>query len=122
MPAYAVGLASLLQLIETRHIDEADLLNGGDVKHAAYADDLGGAGLLESLQTWWNKVVHFGPLLGYYQKAKSWLVVKDEKFAVAKEMFADIDINTTSEGRRYLGGFIGTVESRGKYAKELVEI
>jgi hypothetical protein len=93
-----VGLALLLQLIETRHVDEADLLNGRDVKHAAYADDLGGAGILESLRTWWDKVAHFGSLPGYYPNAsKSWLVVKDEKFAVAKEMFADTDINITSE-------------------------
>jgi hypothetical protein len=92
------------------------------VKHAAYADDLGGAGVLGCLRTWWNQVVHFGPLLGYYPKAsKSWLVVKEDRVDAAREIFADTDINITSEGRVYLGGFVGSKESRENYAKELVK-
>ena len=112
MPAYTVGITPLLQMIKVR---EDDVSTAGDekVKHAAYADDLGGAGVLECLRTWWNQVVHFGPLLGYYPKAsKSWLVVKEDRVDTAREIFADTDINITSEGRAYLGGFVGTMGLR----------
>ena len=79
----------------------------------SYANDLGGAGIFESLRIWWDCVVHCGPLLGYYPKAtKSWLVVKVDKLTAAQEMFANTDINVTLEGRAYLGGFIGTADSR----------
>ena len=45
MPAYNFGLALLLQLIVTRK-EDCGGSNEGNVKHAAYADDLGGAGVL----------------------------------------------------------------------------
>ncbi len=121
MPAYTVGIAPLLKMIQVRE-DDVSTASDEKVKHAAYADDLGGAGVLGYLRTWWNKVVHFGPLLGYYPKAsKSWLVVKEDRMDAAREIFADTDINITSEGRAYLGGFVGSKESRENYAKELVK-
>ncbi len=109
---------------QCQRIREDDVSTASDekLKHAAYADDLGGAGVLGYLRTWWNKVVHFGPLLGYYPKAsKSWLVVKEDRMDAAREIFADTDINSTSEGRAYLGDFVGSKESRENYAKELVK-
>ena len=97
---------------------------GGDdqsrVKHAGYADDLGGARILESLRIWWDRVIHYGPLLGYYPKAtKSWLVVKINKLKLAAAL-ADANINVTSDRRAYPGGFIGTAASRECYARQLV--
>ena len=122
MPAYTVGIAPLLHMINTEEDDKGNFRDVHTVKHAAYADDLGGAGELEYLRTWWNRVLHFGPLLGYFPNAsKSWLVVKEDKVDAAKEIFADTEINITSEGRAYLGSFIGSDDSREKYAKELVE-
>ena len=47
------------------------------MRHVAFADDSGGAGVLMHLRNWWDNVVTFGPLLGYHPNAsKLWLVVK----------------------------------------------
>ena len=119
MPAYAVGIVPLLPLLKS--VDKEQQPNDIGVKHAAYADDLGGAGELQQLKCWWNRVIEYGPLLGYYPNAsKSWLIVKEEKMGTATEIFADTKINITTTGRKYLGSFIGTDEGRKVYIKELV--
>ena len=59
-------------------------------------------------------------MLGYYPKAsKSWLVVKAEKEEEAREIFADTGIQITTEGRKYLGGYVGTRAGAEKYVNEL---
>ena len=88
----------------------------------AYADDIGGGSKLGNVRQWWDKIVQFGPYLGYFPKAtKSWLVVKPEKLAEATTMFAGTNVNITTEGRKYLGGFVGTREGEVKYVSALVE-
>ena len=47
--------------------------------------------------------------------------MKEDRVDAAREIFADTDINITSEGRAYLGGFVGSKESRENYVKELVK-
>jgi hypothetical protein len=47
--------------------------------------------------------------------------VKEDRVDAAREIFADTDINITSEVRAYLGGFVGSKDSRKNYAKELVK-
>ena len=112
MPSYAIGVVPMLPLI----VDDSD------TKQAAFADDLCGAGRLQSLQKWWARIEQTGPLFGYFPKAtKSWLVVKDEKLEEAKVMFADTNLKITASGRRYLGSFIGNQEGLRAYKKELVE-
>ena len=111
MPVYAVGLTTLLPLIKSTI----------EVKHVAYADDLGGLGKLIEIRSWWDNVCKFGPLLGYYpEPSKSWLIVKEELAADAMQIFHDTEIKITTEGRKYLGGFIGKPEARYQYAQELV--
>ena len=111
MPVYAIGLTTPLPIIKsTIH-----------VKHVAYADNLGGAGKLNQISTWWDNICKFGPLLGYYpEPTKSWLIVKEELFVDASQIFSDTQIKITTEGRKYLGGFIGKPEARSKYAQKLV--
>ena len=92
-----------------------------NIKHCAYADNLGGAGKLFELRKWWGKVEHYGPLFGYYPKAtKSWLIVKDKRLDKAKELFRNTSINITTGGQKYLGSFIGNKESKENYIKKLV--
>ena len=92
------------------------------MKHVAYADDIGGGSRLRNVRLWWDKMVEFGPYLGYFPKAsKSWLVAKAEKLEEAKEMFAGTGVNITIEGRKYLGGYVGTREGAVKYVDELVK-
>ena len=115
MPTYAVGIVPLLSLINEGGTNTA---SASKVKHAAYADDLGGVGQLMALR-WWDRVLHFGPLLGYYPNAaKSWLIVKEAKLQHANELFGDTNIKITSDGHGCLGGYIGTSAAREKYAQE----
>ena len=57
MPSYAIGILPLLDVINT---------SNEPVNHAAFADDLGGAGRLERLRSWWGKIISRGPSLGYF--------------------------------------------------------
>lgn len=73
------------------------------------------------MRKWWDKVEHYGPLFGYYPKAsKSWLIVKDEHKLVADNVFSDTKINITTDGKKYLGSFIGTQDEKEKYIIGLV--
>jgi hypothetical protein len=77
---------------------------------------------LENLRKWWDTITEFGPHLGYFPKpSKSWLVVKESKLEEAKIVFRGTGVNITTEGRKYLGGFVGTREGAEKYVGELVE-
>ena len=58
---------------------------------------------------WWDEILSRGPSFGYFPNPlKSWLVVKPELVSTAKSIFADVNINITSEGRCYLGSPIGS--------------
>ena len=113
MPVYAVGITPLLQFIRT-----ADT----DLRHVAFADDLGGAGKFQELRSWWRKIIEYGPKLGYYPKAsKSWLVIKTKKqLDLARAAFEGTNLNITCEGRKYLGGFVGSAEGKTEFMKETV--
>ena len=115
MPVYAIGITPLLESIKLGTKDTPR------VKHAAFADDLGGAGELAHLRSWWDNVVTFGPMLGYHPNAsKSWLVVKTTEEEKPRRIFQDTSIKITTEGKSYLGGYIGSESGTAKYAEELV--
>ena len=60
-------------------------------KHVWFADDSGAAGKLAALKIWWDALQRLGPSYGYHPKpSKSWLVVKEEHYEKAKEMFKDV--------------------------------
>ena len=108
MPMYAMGIVPLL--------DNIKKTSASEVKHAAYADDLAGAGKLKNLRTWWDNVTEIGPLLGYFPRPdKSWLIVKPELFQSAVTAFADTDLQITIDGHSYLGGYIGTSTSKEEH-------
>ena len=70
------------------------------VKQVWYADDASGAGTCEDLRKWWDSLQVHGAGYGYYPNAsKTHLVVKTEHAVRAREMFADTDINITTEGK-----------------------
>ena len=73
------------------------------------------------IREWWEMVVKEGPKYGYYPKAeKSWLVVKEEKLEEAERIFLGTNVNITTDGRKYLGGFVGKKEGSETYVNELV--
>ena len=105
---YAIGRTLLF-----KHIRDETTIN---IKQVAFADDLGGAGRLVQLKSWWNKILHYGPLLGYYPKAsKSWLVTKRNNLAAAEQLFNSTQMKITTDGKKYLGGYIGSHSSKGIY-------
>ena len=60
-------------------------------RHAAFAADLTGASRIYSLRIWWDAILRYGPLLGYFAKpSKSWLIVKDEHLEQAKVAFGGL--------------------------------
>ena len=113
MPSYGIGILPFLAIIKT----------GADVttlKQMAYADDIGGGARLNVLRHWWGNIEEHGPSFGYYPKAsKSWLVVKEGKYEEALREFSDTGINITTDGRKYLGGFVGQKEASEEYVNEL---
>ena len=113
-PAYAVSITPLLyNMPPTR--------NDLEVNRVAYADDFGGAGSLESVRDWWNRILEHGPLLGYHPNAaKSWLVVKPDKMEAARLAFDGTGIQITDEGRKYLGGFVGSSSAKDRYVESIV--
>jgi hypothetical protein len=115
MPVYAVGITPLLPVHNNISLDPG-------TKQVAFADDLLGAGKLIALRNWWFQIIQKGPLLGYHPNAqKSWLVVKPEYLEDAKTVFYGTGVNITSEGRKYLGGFVGSNEGRRDYIQSLVD-
>ena len=112
MAAYGIGITPLFQMIR----------RGVDIKQVAFADDLAGAQILINLKKWWENIEKFGPMLGYFPKAsKSWLIVKPNLVDEAKRIFNGTNINVTTEGRKYLGGFIGTDEGKSIYSHKRIE-
>ena len=115
MPAYAIGILPLLTLLKPSD-------NPQTMKHVAYADDLGGGSTLEKLSAWWDNCVLNGPALGYHPKAsKSWLIVKEDQLENAHRIFDGTGINITTEGKKYLGGFIGKDTAAIQYVNDLVD-
>ena len=110
MPLYAVGITPLLRSCKT-----------DGVKHAAFADDLNGAGVLHALRVWWDKIVELGRYIGYDVKAsKSWLIVKPQYYEAAKKIFENSGLNITIEGKRLLGANIGSDAFKVEYTEKAV--
>ena len=83
-------------------------LKNCNTKQVRYADDSSAGGRLNNLKAWWESLVERGPAYGYFANPdKSWLVVKEDKYHEAKEIFHNTNLNITKEGRHYLGSALG---------------
>ena len=113
MPVYAIGITLLLEVIKPETSEDITM------KHLAFADDLGGADELLELRRWWDNIVSWGPKLGYNPNvSKLWLLVKPTAEEKARDIFGGSKINITTDGRKYLGFYIGSESGCGKYAEE----
>ena len=82
-----------------------------DTVQCWFADDAGAGGSLKRLRIWWDLLNKIGPLFGYFpHAAKSFLLVKSEKYDEAVCIFRKTDVEITCTGRRYLGGALGSRE------------
>ena len=78
---------------------------------------------MHGLHVWWNQLSQLEPFYGYYPNAKKmWLVVKPQDLELACQVFADISINITAEGRPYLGAAIGTPSFIADYVSKKVNV
>jgi len=90
-----------------------------DTKQVWYADDASAAGDLYALKRWWDHLTQIGPEYGYYPNAcKTWLVVKEEKYAHAQSIFQGSGVQITREGNRHLGAAIGADDFKEKFVQE----
>ena len=64
-----------------------------------------------------------GPKFGHYvNESKSWLIIKDaSQLDYTKELFSNIAIKFTTEGKRHLGATIGSGDFRAAYTTEKVK-
>ena len=100
MMIHAITVITLI----LRTVDSTAASKETNTKVAGYADDLFGAGSVEGLRKVWTFIQNEGPKYGYYQEAtKSWLIVKKTNLEKAKLIFADTNIQVTTERRKHPG-------------------
>ena len=87
------------------------------------ADDAIGAGKLDKLKEWWNKVILEGTKFGYFvNQSKSWLILKNpDELANAQSTFENSQIKITTTGKRHLGAALGSQDFKKEYISEKVE-
>ena len=88
-----------------------------------YADDAAAAGKARANAKCLKFLVEKGPKYGYYSEVeKSWYVCKAEDEAVAQQEFAALNLNIKfTRGQRYLGGFIGSAETKHEWIDGMVD-
>jgi hypothetical protein len=87
-----------------------------------FADDASAGGSIIDTFTWWEKLIKYGPQFGYFPKAcKSFVVVKRDSEAKAREVFGGTGLNITLEGSKHLGIPLGTTEFRNRCIDEKVQ-
>ena len=95
--------------------------NDAPAKKVFYADDGSGAGKLVDLEIWFRKLKVEGKALGYdVNDSKTWLLVKSEHAERAADLFPTLKI--TTEGRKYLGSFIGNADATRKFIEDQIEL
>ena len=100
MLMYSIGVYPLISLLK-------------DPKHYKrnwYADDSAIAGSLLCIREWLLQLLRLGPTYGYFaEPSKSIIVVKEEHFQEAQDVFADLQVEVVLVGR-FLGSCIGNDE------------
>ena len=113
-------LAMAMFALATRPLINAIMTN--NTIQAWFADDAAAGGKLRAIRLWWDALIKIGPKFGYYPNAaKTYLLVKEGKHQEATEIFGDTQVQITMEGRKYLGGALGTKAYTAKYSSETVD-
>uniref|UniRef100_A0A0A9X6A5 Glutamate-1-semialdehyde 2,1-aminomutase n=1 Tax=Lygus hesperus TaxID=30085 RepID=A0A0A9X6A5_LYGHE len=86
-----------------------------------YADDSSCIGKLSDLKQWLTLLQTEGPKWGYFpEPSKSYLVIKPGLEVEARSLFGDTALKVVYS-QRFLGGMIGSIDSRNEYVKEKVQ-
>ena len=108
-PMYALSVHPLIDCIS------------GDLMQVWYADVATACGSLSEICLWWDKLLQSGPNFGYFPNpSKTCLVVKESFYDAAVELFQDSGISITVDGKRHLGGALGSPSFVASFVKERV--
>ena len=93
-----------------------------DSKEVAFSDDFSVFGKVSEIKEYWEMLSSIFPKYGYFPKAsESHRIVKQKHLTNSKELFADTEVQITTEGQRYLGAIIGSEEYKKTYVTALVD-
>ena len=107
MGAYALGVTPLLPFLRDFIIN-----NENSCKEVAFAEDFTVVGKVNEIKEYWEMLRSVGPKYGYFRKAsKSHLIVKQQHFANAIDIFSDTEVQLTTEGQRHLGVQLSVVRN-----------
>ncbi|MDA8002339.1 MAG: reverse transcriptase domain-containing protein, partial [Alphaproteobacteria bacterium] len=91
-------------------------------KQLWFADDAAAAGRLRTLKQWWDTLVERGPKYGYFvNPSKTWLVVKECHLESAKATFSGSGVHITTDGKRYLGSYVGPDDMKDSFLQAKVQ-
>ena len=117
MGAYALGVTPLIH-----SLNEFIFINEHRSKEVAFADDFTVAERASKIKEYWDILQRQGSLFGYFLKpSKSYLIVKEQHYHKAVDVFMGSKVKVTSEGKRNLGAVIGSEAFKVSYAKSLVD-
>ena len=109
MAMYAVGILPIILQLKS------------EVQQIWYTDDSSAGGKLDHLCRWWDRLSEIGQEFGYFvNPVKSVLIVKEEFYLEAKELFEGSKVHITTSGCKYLGSTIGNVTFREAYIAEKI--
>ena len=78
--------------------------NCPDVHQVWFADNATGTSTCDNIKMWWDNLSQFGPTFGYHPNdSKTYLVVKQQHEATARQVFANCGVHITTQGKRHLG-------------------
>ena len=109
MAMYAVGILPLILQLES------------EAQQIWYRDGSSAGGKLDHLHRCWDKLSEIAQEFGYFVNAvKSILIVKEEFYQEAKQLFEGSKVRITTSGSKYLGSTIENVTFREAYMAEKV--
>ena len=98
MAMFGLATGPLIEKVSTRHTTQV-----------WFADDAADGGPIRAIREWWDKLVRYGPSFGYFPNAeKTAVVVKACKLEEAVQEFQGTGVSLTVDGKRYLGGAVGS--------------
>ena len=117
MGAYALGITPLIQFLS-----EFIFISEHRSKEVAFAYDLTVAGKASEIKAYWDILQQQGHLFGYFPKpSKSYLIVKEQHYDKAVDIFMGSKVNVTSDEKQHLGAVIGSEAFKVSYVKSLVD-
>ena len=102
-------------------VTESIIAKVPDCHQPWYADDAGAGGEFNEILKYITTLCDEGPARGYFpEPTKSILIVKPQSVEAAKAKFAHLGFDVVT-GARYLGGHVGTAESKGEWVSDKVK-